>query len=106
MKKILLFICISILLIPVNTSALVYCNNCVVIDMDSDRILYENNKDKKMLIASITKIMTAVIAIENNNLDEMVTVGDEILSMYGSNLYLEIGEKSTLFSILLRNPFP
>ena len=38
------------------------CNNCIVMDMDSGRILYENNKDKQMLIASTTKIMTAVIA--------------------------------------------
>ena len=66
---------------PVNCFADTYCNNCVVMDLDSGRILYENNKDKKMLIASTTKIMTAVIAIENNNLDEIVTVGEEVLPM-------------------------
>ena len=37
----------------------------VVMDIDSKRILYEKNKDEKRLIASITKIMTAVVAIEN-----------------------------------------
>lgn len=47
---------ILILIIPINTYA--YCNNCIVMDMDSGRILYEHNKDKKMLIASTTNIMT------------------------------------------------
>lgn len=46
-----------IFLIPLNTFA-VSCNNCIVMDMDSGRILYENNKDKKLLIASTTNIMT------------------------------------------------
>ena len=72
----------------------------IVIDSDSGRILYEKNKDEKMLIASTTKIMTAVIAIENNNLDEIVEVGEEILPMYGSNIYLEVGEKISLRNLL------
>ena len=39
-------------------------------DMDSGRVLYEKNKNDERLVASITKIMTAVLAIENGNLDE------------------------------------
>jgi len=69
-------------------------------DMDSGRILYENNKDNKMLIASTTKIMTAVIAIENKNLNEIVTIGDEVLTMYGSNIYVEPGEEISLRDLL------
>ncbi len=72
----------------------------VVIDMDSGRILYENNKDEKLLIASTTKIMTAVIAIENKNLNEVVTIGEEVLPMYGSNIYIEVGEQMTLRDLL------
>lgn len=53
------------------------------------------------------KIMTAVLAIENGNLDDVVTVGEEILTMYGSNIYIELGEKITLrdllYGLLLRS---
>ncbi len=95
-----------IFLIPLNTFA-VSCNNCIVMDMDSGRILYENNKDKKLLIASTTKIMTAVIAIENKNLDEKVTIGDEVLPMYGTNIYIEPGEilslRDLLYGLILRS---
>ena len=83
------------------------CNNCIVMDMDSGRVLYESNKDKKMLIASTTKIMTAVIAIENKNLDSIVTIGGEVLKMYGTNIYIEPGEKISLrdllYGLLLRS---
>ena len=97
MKKLITFL--IFFLIPVDVFA-INCNNSIVMDMDSGRILYENNKDKQMLIASTTKIMTAVIAIENNNLNEIVTIGDEVLSMYGSNIYIEPGEKMSLRDLL------
>ncbi len=55
----------------------------------------------------IMKIMTAVIAIENKNLEEQVTVGKEVLSMYGSNTYIEVGEvltlKDLLYGLMLRS---
>ena len=97
MKKMIAFL--IIFLFPINAFATT-CNNCIVMDMDSGRILYENNKDNKMLIASTTKIMTAVIAIENKSLDDKVVVGDEVLSMYGTNIYIEPGEVITLRDLL------
>jgi len=97
MKK--LITVLIIFFIPFKTFA-IRCNNCIVMDMDSGRILYENNKDNKMLIASTTKIMTAVIAIENKNLNEIVTIGDEVLTMYGSNIYVEPGEEISLRDLL------
>lgn len=99
MKKILLVLSI----IFIFSFKVVYADtsrSSVVIDMDSGRILYENNKDERRLIASITKIMTAVIAIENSNLEKQVTVGDEVLKMYGSNIYLEVGEEISLRDLL------
>ena len=98
MKKWITIFLILFLIVPINTYA--YCNNCIVMDSDSGRILYENNKDKKMLIASTTKIMTAVIAIENKNLNEVVTIGDEVLKMYGTNIYIEPNEQMTLRDLL------
>ena len=109
MKKIILLIILVLtLLIPINVKAIsTSASSAILMDMDSGRILYEQNKDEKRLIASITKIMTAVLAIENASLDEEVTVGEEILSMYGSNIYIEVGEKmklrDLLYGLLLRS---
>lgn len=76
-------------------------------DIDSGRILYSNNKDDKRLIASTTKIMTALIAIEKGNLNEIYTAKEEILEMYGTSIYLEYGEKMSLkdllYGLLLRS---
>ena len=66
MKKIL----ISLLLIPINVFALsIPSRNAILIDQDSGRILYSKRIEEKKLIASTTKIMTAIIAIESGKLD-------------------------------------
>lgn len=76
-------------------------------DIDSGRVLYSHNPDEKRLIASITKIMTAVLAIESGKLDKQVTVGDEVLKMYGTSIYVTPGEKMSLrdlvYGLLLRS---
>src|SRR5574344_429729 len=81
--------------------------NYIVMDMDSKRIFYEKNINEKQLIASTTKIMTAILAIESNKLEEVVTVGDEVLKMYGSNTYIEVNENILLldlvYGLLLRS---
>lgn len=106
MKRVVLLI--MIIFIPFNVNALAStASSAILMDMDSGRILYEKNKDNARLVASITKIMTAVIAIENGNLDDEVTVGEEVLTMYGSNIYIELGEKmklrDLLYGLLLRS---
>ena len=101
MKKVLLVVVFLFIFLD---CSLVYATDTsrssIVIDMDSGRILYEKNKDDQVLIASTTKIMTAIIAIENKNLNDIVTIGEEVLPMYGSNIYLEVGEKMTLKDLL------
>ena len=72
----------------------------LVMDIDSGRVLYEHNADEQRLIASITKIMTAVIAIENGDLDDIVTAGDEVLKMYGTSIYIQKGEQMSLEDLL------
>lgn len=44
--------------------------------------------------------MTAVVAIENKNLNDIVTIGEEVLPMYGSNIYIEVGEEMSLRDLL------
>lgn len=59
-------------------------------------MLVSKNMNKKMLIASTTKIMTAVLAIESGKLNKTVKVTDKVLEAYGSAIYLNIGEKMKL----------
>ena len=86
MKKI--FVVVSLILffstsIKVNAS-IDTAKAYVLMDMDSNRVLLSKNKDKRMLIASITKIMTAIIAVESNKLDDIVKVDESVLKSYGS----------------------
>lgn len=69
-------------------------------DSDSGRVLYAKDENNPRLIASITKIMTAILAIESDRLTEVVTVGEEVLTMYGSNIYIELGENMTLLDLI------
>lgn len=101
MKKIIVMFLLVVLLSPINVMGLsLSCRSCVLMDADSGRVLYEKDKDNPRLIASITKIMTAILAIESGRLEEEVTVGEEVLTMYGSNIYIELGEKMKLLDMV------
>lgn len=106
MRKTIIFL--SMLIFPINVFAHTdTAKSSIVMDSDSGRVIYEKNPDKKRLIASITKIMTAIIAIENGNLDRKIKVGDEVLKMYGTNIYVQVGEKikmrDLIYGLLLRS---
>jgi serine-type D-Ala-D-Ala carboxypeptidase (penicillin-binding protein 5/6) len=100
MKKIILII-LLVLLIPINVMGLtVTARDAILMDQDSGRILYSKNINDQRLIASITKIMTAIIAVESNKLNKTVTVGEEVLKSYGSNIYVELNEKMKLIDLV------
>lgn len=100
MKKIIIFVITLFYAINVRASI-------VVMDTDSGRILYSQNKDEKKLIASTTKIMTTLIALENSNIKKEVEVKEEILKVNGSMIYSKINEKYTiedlLYGLMLRS---
>lgn len=98
MKKILILL-IS-LFICVNNVSAISASSYVVMDMDSGEVIMGDNIHSPRLIASITKIMTCIIAIENGNLDEEVLVTKDIHKAVGSSIYLEVGEKITLRDLL------
>ena len=105
MKKIIV---LMILLIPINVLGLsVPSRSAILIDQDTGRVLYSKNINEKRLIASTTKIMTAIIAIESGKLDDVVTINDSISKSYGSGIYIKPGEKITLrelvYGLLLRS---
>ena len=99
MKRILLFLL-----------CLFFCNRVyastdsayeyVLMDMDSGNVLLSKNMHVPKLIASITKIMTCIIAIENGNLDDIVIVDDTIEKSTGSGIYISIGEEISLRDLL------
>ena len=72
----------------------------VLMDVDSGRVLYAQNANQQMLIASTTKILTALVAIEDGNLRDVVTVSREAAYTEGSAMYLKEGEQLTLETLL------
>lgn len=101
MKKIIVVFLLVVMLYPSSVLGLsLSCRSCVLMDSDSGRVLYAKDENNPRLIASITKIMTAILAIESGRLEEEVTVGEEVLTMYGSNIYIELGEKMKLLDMV------
>lgn len=79
----------------------------ILMDTDSNRIMYAKNIHNVRSVASISKIMTAILAIESNKLDSIVTIGDETNSSYGSGIYIKKGEEIKLrdlvYGLMLRS---
>ena len=68
--------------------------NVLLINMDNDDVIYEKASDDKVLIASLTKIMTALVAIENiENIDEKFVITNDMISGIGND-YTKVGFKS------------
>ena len=67
---------------------------------DSGRVLYEKNADERMLIASTTKIMTAIVVLEHCELDDLVEVDSRSAGIEGSSMYLKAGESYTVEDLL------
>jgi D-alanyl-D-alanine carboxypeptidase (penicillin-binding protein 5/6) len=72
----------------------------VAIDTINGRILYNKNAFKKRQMASTTKMMTAILAIEKGNLDDVVTVSRRAASIGGSQAHLKVGEKIKMEHLL------
>lgn len=71
----------------------------VLMDADSGRLLYDKDGEKRMLIASTTKLMTALVALEQGGLQQEITVTGGHMAE-GSSMYLRPGEKLTLETLL------
>ncbi|MEK3902241.1 D-alanyl-D-alanine carboxypeptidase family protein [Paenibacillus sp. FSL R7-0179] len=83
-----------------NLSISTHARAAALIDVTSGRILYSSRGDEPMLIASLTKIMTALVAIENGDITSKVKVGKNAFAKEGSSLYLKLGEEMTLKDML------
>ena len=78
----------------------VSAQNAVVLDAQTGRILYEKNADKQGLIASTTKIMTALVICEQCNVLDRMRIPKEAVGIEGSSMYLKEGEILTIQELL------
>ena len=98
MKKIIIVLMLLLTFpLPVNA---ISAEAAIVMDADSGRVLFGKNIRREKLIASTTKIMTALVAIENIDLNRIAKVDDSILKSHGSAIYVQIGEKISMMDLL------
>lgn len=86
--------------IPAQAELAVSAKAAILMHADSGRVLYEKNADERMLIASTTKIMTAIVVLEHCELDDLVEVDSRSAGIEGSSMYLKAGESYTVEDLL------
>lgn len=72
----------------------------VVLEGNTNEVLYEFKKDLRLPMASVTKIATAILAIENCDLDEVIRVDDSAVGIEGTSIYLNYDEEITMENLL------
>ncbi|WP_456278468.1 serine hydrolase [Bacillus sp. AK128] len=103
----LLSFLISMMPSKVEAAPGVSAHSAIVIEQESGRVIFGKQEHEVRRIASITKIMTAILAIESEKLEEKVTVSKNAEGTEGSSLYLVAGEKIKLedlvYGLMLRS---
>ncbi|MDD2189711.1 MAG: D-alanyl-D-alanine carboxypeptidase [Eubacteriales bacterium] len=81
--------------------------NAILIEANSGEVLYEKNAEEKAYPASITKIVTALLAIENGDPKKMAKISGNAAGIEGSSIYLEKGElislQDLIYGLMLRS---
>lgn len=72
----------------------------VLIERNTGMVLLCHNENESLPMASTTKVMTALLALEKGNLDDVVTVGRNAYGVPGTSIYLDLGEQITLRDLL------
>ena len=85
---------------PENIGPVLGAKSVISIDLKSGITLYEKNAHARLPIASITKLMTILIILEENNLDDMVEVSKNATKTGGALMFLTAGEKITVENLL------
>ena len=96
----------AILFFPTEVFA-VSAEHAIVMDAATGRVLYERRADERSLIASTTKIMTALVVCEQCNVLDRMRIPKEAVGIEGSSMYLKEGEILTiqelLYGLMLQN---
>lgn len=97
---IVLVVLFSLKSVQAKPNLFVSANNAVLIDQSTGKILFEKKAHEKQSIASITKVMTAIIAIEQGDLEDEIIVSKRATHVEGSSIYLTKDEKISLEDLL------
>ncbi len=89
----------AVLFVPMKAAA-VSAQRAAVMDAATGRLLFSKNADQRSLIASTTKIMTALLICEKCNVLDQMRIPKEAVGVEGSSMYLQEGEKLTLQELL------
>lgn len=111
-KSALILLCSAIILslgafMPKPAAASADASAEIAMELTTGKVLREGNADAKLPMASTTKIMTALIIVEDCNLDEILTVSKEAAGVEGSSIYLKAGEeidvRDLVYGLMLRS---
>ena len=103
MKRFISAILAVILIVSASPAAFAFSDSAksaILYEPESGTVLYEKNADERRLIASTTKIMTALVTIENASLDEVVTVPKVCETIGGTSLHIRGGSQYTVEELL------
>lgn len=89
----------AVLFFPMRVGA-ISAEKAILLDAATDRVLYEKNADSQSLIASTTKIMTALVVCEQCNVLDRMKIPKEAVGVEGSSMYLQEGEVLTVQELL------
>jgi D-alanyl-D-alanine carboxypeptidase (penicillin-binding protein 5/6) len=101
MKRLFIVVALFLCLKQLNVSALDISAECAcLINADNNEVVFEYNGYKEHSMASTTKIMTAILALEKAKPDEIVTVSANASSQEGSSIYLKTGEQISMENLV------
>lgn len=110
MKKSVFIFCLVVTLFVSNLSAFAedltpQVKSAILMEASTGNVLYEQNADEHLPIASVTKIMTMLLIIEQIdsgclNFEDMVTVSENAMSYGGSTMFLETGEQLSVYDMM------
>lgn len=101
MRFLTAFLCIMVLFCTsVSAEMKINARSAVLIDADSGRVLWERESEAPMAMASTTKIMTAIVALENSDIHTVTTVSKNAVAAPPVKLHLKAGEHITIEQLL------
>jgi len=107
MKKTLIVLFLLFISVFEASAVDVSAKSAILYEANTGKILYEKNIHEKRPIASTTKIMTALLVIENGDLEDNVEIKKEQVGIEGTSLYLKEGEeisvKTLLYGLMLKS---
>lgn len=84
----------------IHISPIIGAKGSIAMDLKTGTVLFEKNPDQRLKIASITKLMTLLVILEENQLDEVVTISGNSDGTPGSTMFLKKGEQITVENLI------